>query len=111
MKRGPNRYGPVWARVKRLRCFAHLLIPGHVCGPGMTGHTAHHVRRFDSEGLLPCCGKVHDWLHGHGSKGSRGFRRARALDRLCRMKLGMTLIELALAYVRGDHPGGCDLEF
>ncbi len=112
MKRGPDRYGPAWDRVKRLPCFLKLILPGHRCGLGVSsGHTAHHVDRLDSKGLLPCCGLVHDWLHGHGSRGSRGFRRARAVARLCLIKLGISLDALAMRYVTGDYPGECDLEF
>ncbi len=73
LKRSPDRYGPAFEAVKRLPCVLWTLAyygPGHeCCGFGAQGgHTAHHVGRLDSEGLLPVCGKAHDMIAGRGGE-------------------------------------------
>lgn len=65
--RKPGRYGPTWKAVKGLPCFLHELAPDlhPKCGLGFaSGHTAHHVipAGLDEEGMVPCCGQVHDIL-------------------------------------------------
>ena len=63
-KRTEKRYGPLWDAVKRMPCFLRQLAP-HLhpeCGLGYAPATAHHVipKGDDEEGLIPCCGQVHD---------------------------------------------------
>lgn len=108
-------YGPVWERVRGLPCFWLRVDPVHVCGLGSTGgHTAHHqvpVSRggCDAGGLLPCCGAVHDRLHGLGrARGPDGVRAEVAAQVL--KALGVTIAELALAYSSGEEHGE-DLAF
>lgn len=65
--RKPGRYGELWEAVKRMPCFLREIAPTlhPECGLGYaSGHTAHHVipKGLDSEGLIPCCGQVHDVL-------------------------------------------------
>ena len=108
-------YGPVWERVRQLPCFWLRVESRHDCGLGVTGgHTAHHqvpVSRGgrDAGGLLPCCGAVHDRLHGLGrARGTGGVRAEVAAQVL--QALGVTIAELALAYSNGDEDGD-DLAF
>lgn len=75
-----TRYGPLFTAVKKLPCW--LKAEGYrgrgheSCGPGVQqgqysapdGHTAHHVGRYDEEGLLPVCGRAHDLSAGLGGR-------------------------------------------
>ncbi len=98
-------YGPAWERVRLLPCFWLQVDSTHRCELGVTGgHTAHHyvlVSRGgrDRDGLLPCCGAVHDSLHGYG-RAIGGSVASRVL-----YVLGMSVADVALAYSTGDEDG------
>ena len=67
-KRKKGRYGPLWEAVKRMPCFLLETAPElHTCGLGYAPATAHHVipKGQDEEGLISCCGAVHDVLEAH----------------------------------------------
>ena len=96
--RKEGRYGPLWEAVKRLPCFLHVLAPNlhPMCGLGYaSGHTAHHVipKGLDVEGLLSCCGQVHDVLER--------FKRREVVDfiTITGVKFEVNVHELGLIYV------------
>ena len=100
-----TRYGPLFRAVKAMPCWLKAegyRDRGHEeCGPGvqmgmysrLDGHTAHHVGRYDEEGLLPVCGRAHDLSAGLGGRTTQLAFRA-WLDRR-----GLSLDRLALDYV------------
>lgn len=59
----PLEYGQVFDEIKVERCFGIEELPGHRCGIGVAGSTAHHIGKDDLAGLLPSCGKLHDDMH------------------------------------------------
>lgn len=100
LKRAPDRYGPVWDRVRRLPCWvagAGYRGRGHPrCGMGETSrHTAHHIGRRDSDGLIPVCGAAHDLFHNRA-----GRRAAREFDRWL---ADHNVVAIAVGYVT-DNP-------
>jgi len=100
-----TRYGPLFTAVKAMPCWLNVegyRGRGHEsCGPGVQqgqysapdGHTAHHVGRYDEEGLLPVCGRAHDLSAGLGGRTTQLVFQA-WLDRQ-----GFGLFEKALEYV------------
>lgn len=103
-------YGPAWERVRRLPCFWLRFQDDHVCGPGHTGgHTAHHFIRVgrggrDQDGLIPCCGWVHDVLHGWGD-GLPKFGGVVAMEMEVQRQLGKSLAVIAVEYFKGEECG------
>ena len=96
--RRPGRYGPLWEAVGRMPCFLRDLAPElHPrCGLGYaSGHTAHHVipAGLDEEGLVPCCGQVHDVLER--------FKRRQGVDflEITGVRFEVDVYELGLIYV------------
>ena len=58
----PLRYGPLWDEVRREPCMGLTWLPRHQCKPGYAPPTAHHLEESDLEGMVPCCGWLHDRL-------------------------------------------------
>lgn len=103
---GP-RYGQLFLIVRVLACWLKVEgYPGHECGPGAQGgHTAHHVGRYDRDGLIPGCGRAHDLYAGLGGRTEQEEFKAWLREG------GVTLKEIGFAYVvkandivkRGDY--------
>ncbi|GAG06762.1 unnamed protein product [marine sediment metagenome] len=72
----PLEYGQVFEEVRRERCFGLAELPGHRCGIGVAGSTAHHIGKDDLDGLLPTCGSGHDDLHERVWKVAEALRTA-----------------------------------
>ena len=101
-----DRYGVLFLAIREMRCWLwveNYYGPGHECctkgvqdSPNSQhpeGATAHHVGRFDEQGLIPGCGAAHDLYKGLG--GRTTIQRFRAwLD-----ENGINLQEVALGYV------------
>lgn len=72
-----KRYGELFMIVRLLSCWLcdeKYEGPGHKVGDcaigAQGGHTAHHVGRYDADGLIPGGGKAHDLYAGLGGSGT-----------------------------------------
>lgn len=68
-----ERYGQAFVEVRAMPCWLEQEgydgLGHEGCGPGVQGgHTAHHIGKFDSEGLIPGCGAAHDLYAGLGGR-------------------------------------------
>ncbi|KKM21364.1 hypothetical protein LCGC14_1636090 [marine sediment metagenome] len=101
-----ERYGPDFERVKHLPCELCRLGyvgPGHDRSEGSLelgeqgGPTAHHVGRYDRDGLIPCDGAAHDLMAGLGGRTrQKRFKAWLAAN-------GYDLKALALQYVTQEE--------
>lgn len=87
----PLSYGVLFEKVREWPCAGKVHLPHqHRCGPGYRPPTAHHLGKTDVEGLVPCCGALHDAME----------ERTKEVDQALREAGKPSLAKLGQAYVR-----------
>ena len=110
-----KRYGQLFYIVRVLLCALckrGYRGAGHPeCGLGAQGgHTAHHVGRFDREGLIPGCGAAHDLYAGLGGEATiREFRGWLLRNGLTLEGLGQEYVEKAKKIAGGGKYDDAEL--
>lgn len=98
-----KRYGELFMIVRLLSCWLcdeGYNGPGHKVGDcaigAQGGHTAHHVGRYDEDGMIPGGGKAHDLYAGiGGSETVAHFRGWLGSKRVTLKQVGLEYVEKA----------------
>lgn len=93
----PLRYGPLWEEVRRRDCMGLTWLLRHQCKPGYAPPTAHHQGETDLDGLLPCCGWLHDRMELEPGKVAKALTDAGSP---CYQALGMLYVSAAAVELR-----------